>query len=179
MKLTASAVETPQVPSEQTDIVIDRTEETAEPAVTEGASESDDSAKENELPEWAKKELTRTRAEAASYRVQRNELQSRLEGAKTAEEFEAARTEFNTALAAKDRELVIEKFGLTELLAKRLTGNSYDELVADATELATLMPPAAPVPPNGRLQGGLDPNTLEEPILTPKELANQYKGPRF
>ena len=81
---------------------------------------ADAGASEDALPEWAKKELAKARSEAAKYRTSLRDAETRLTGAKTAEEFEAAKAELLKSNRALERALVATKHGLPEALAKRL-----------------------------------------------------------
>lgn len=110
------------------------------------------------LPEdfsWVKKELTTARNEAARYRTERNEertataeLKARLEGAVTAEDFEAARKEWDGKLHNLVRERIIEKHKLPEELAELLKGDDEAALAEHAAKLAKFVPaePADPAP---------------------------------
>jgi hypothetical protein len=118
----------------------------------------DDTAGLDELPDWARKRLTKANAEAANYRTRLREAEQKLTGAKTVEEFEAAVADVKAANERLESELLRErvarKFDLPDDLAGRLRGATAEELEADATALqkyATPSPPAS-------LSGGLDPS---------------------
>ncbi len=57
-----------------------------------GASGSS-SSREDDLPDWARKELAKVRNEAAGYRTRLRDAETKLSGAKSPEEFEAALTD--------------------------------------------------------------------------------------
>lgn len=126
---------------------------------------------EDELPEWARKELTKVRGEAASYRTRLRDAETKLGQAKTPEEVEAALADVRAKNAELERELrvsaVARKHGLPEELTDRLRGDSVDELEADAMALSALLRLA---PPSG-LSGGLDPNDGDDGELDPRKLA--------
>ena len=151
-----------------------------EPAGTEAPAGGPD-ASEDSLPDWAKKELSKARGEAAKYRTSLRETEAKLAGAKTAEEFEAARAQLLEANRALERNLVAVKYGLPEALAKRLEGSTLEELEADAAALKGLLVPTPPKEPEHHpdASGGLTPGGLDEAEakLTPAELARKY-GPR-
>lgn len=151
---------------ERTETQVEAGENVAEEVIETADPETDS------LPEWARKQLTKANAEAASYRTQLREAQDRLGSAKTIEDFEAARLESEKALAAKDREIVALKYKLPSRLASRLQGNSLDELEADAKELAAELAPAARNAP--RPTGGLTPTTSgQAERFDPRALADE------
>ena len=134
---------------------------------------------ETTLPEWAQKELKRARNEAGSYRTQLRETQDALGKTKSPEEYEALSTNFKQTLAARERELAAAKFDLPPELAKRVTGGTYDEMLADAKELSAHVRSASeddgrePNPP-ANLKGGLDPKgTPGDSRFDPKALADE------
>ena len=137
---------------------------------------ADAGASEDALPEWAKKELAKARAEAAKYRTSLRDAETRLTGAKTAEEFEAAKAELLKSNRALERALVATKHGLPEALAKRLEGSTLEELEADAAALKALLAPAPPAEPEHHpdASGGLSPAPDAELAMTPAELAKKY-----
>lgn len=123
---------------------------------TEEEPEGEAEDKGNELPEWAQKERKSLRDEAAKWRTKYRDLETKLTDAKTPEEFQSAVSTFQTEIQELQRKLVIERFELTELQAKRLQGNTLEELEADAKELQELAGvPAATTDPD-ELGGGLD-----------------------
>ncbi|WP_236246474.1 hypothetical protein [Streptomyces sp. CC210A] len=126
---------------------------------------------EDELPEWARKELTKVRGEAASYRTRLRDAETRLGQAKTPEEVEAALAEVRAKNTELERELrvsaVARKHGLPDELTNRLRGESVDELEADAKALSALLRLAPPE----NLSGGLDPNDGDDGELDPRKLA--------
>ncbi|MEU6056978.1 hypothetical protein [Streptomyces sp. NPDC047097] len=126
-----------------------------EPSRPEGEERSTDT--EPVPAEVLRKELVEARGEAANYRVRLREVEARFTGAKTAAEFEAAVTELRTQNEALERQIlrgtVAAKYELPTVLAKRLTGETPEELEADAKELQKLLGSPAPV----SLGGGLTP----------------------
>ena len=138
--------------------------------------DADDADGETLDPEVLRKNLKRANADAAKYRTSLRAAEERLRGAKTVEEFEAATKSLSDTIVALERELAITKHNLPEALAKRLTGNTREELEADAKELAALIPSNPADEPD--LDGGLSAsgNSARE---TPQELAKKYGRKRF
>jgi hypothetical protein len=130
---------------------------------------------EDELPEWARKELTKARGEAANYRVKLREAETSLQNAKTPEEFEAARSELSTRIAELESSLlrsnVARKFELPDELAARLNGATEAELEADAKSLLKFVVPAAPE----SLGGGLTPSDDGDDEMDPRKLARRTR----
>lgn len=135
------------------------TEAEQKPAEEAAETNETDEAKDAELPDWARTELSRVRGEAASYRTKLRDAEAKLEGAKTIEEFEAATAELKSANADLERQLTVTKLaskhGLPAELAELLKGDSPDELEAHAKQLAKFAPPSEEVPES--LAGGVDP----------------------
>jgi len=125
----------------------------------EDADEEPKGDSEDDLPEWAKKELKRTRSEAAKYRTERNALQETLKDAKSPEDIEAATSEYIQKVEALElqltRERIARQFSLPDELAARLQGSTEDELKADAKALQKF---ARPVRGSDDPKGGLDPS---------------------
>lgn len=154
------------------------------------------------LPEefsWVKKELTTARNEAARYRTERNdertlsaELKTRLDGAVTAEDFEAAKTEWDGKVKTLVRERIIEKHKLPDDLAELLKGDDEASLAEHAAKLAKYVPaegaapvvepaavePVVPSPPPLPPVGGRDPGTSADDI-DPADLVKQAKSQNF
>ncbi|WP_369186489.1 hypothetical protein [Streptomyces sp. R08] len=133
-------------------------------------------APEDELPDWARKELAKVRGEAAGYRTRLRDAETRLDGAKSAEEFEAALTEVKQQNAELERSLVVasvaRRFDLPEELAGRLRGTTPEELEADAKSLQSLLAPKAP----SALGGGLDPSEGDDDgEMDPRKLARRTR----
>lgn len=109
------------------------------------------------LPEWARKRITRANAEAANYRTRLREAETRLEGAKTSQEYEAAVADIKARNMELEQQLIRErvarKYHLPDDLATRLRGATTEELEADAKALQKYAAPAEPVV----LSGGLNP----------------------
>lgn len=151
--------------------------ETTEDTAPEG-DESEGDSKDAELPDWAKKRLTKANSEAARYRTQVRELEARLEGVKTPEEVEAAVAEIraqNAALeAAIVREKVARKHELPDELAELLKGSTEEELTAHAKSLAKYATPHVPE----TLSGGLDPSD-NEGAFDPVALAREARARRY
>ncbi|MFE2104314.1 hypothetical protein ACFXAF_00310 [Kitasatospora sp. NPDC059463] len=154
------------------------TEQTPEPIdeqKNDDQPETPSASPEDDLPDWVRRELSRTRAEAASYRTRLRDAEDRLTKAKSPEEFEAALAE----VAAKNAELehavlagsVARRFDLPEALAARLHGTTAEELEADAKALQALLAPPAP----SSLGGGLDPSDQDDGEMDPRRLARRSR----
>ncbi|MFI0985031.1 hypothetical protein [Streptomyces exfoliatus] len=130
---------------------------------------------EEELPDWARKELAKVRGEAASYRTRLRDAETKLDQAKTPEEFESALAEVKAKNAELEQSLVVasvaRKYDLPEALAGRLRGSTPEELAADAKALQALIAPAAP--PN--LGGGLTPSDEDDGEMDPRKLARRSR----
>lgn len=143
-------------------------EPTPEQAQEEQTQEqAEEQQREAELPEWAQKERSALRKEAARYRSERNdlrdqvgEMQKQLASAKTQADIDAAISEWQSKVAeyearqqrASDLEKALEGAQLDSKWGKFLTGNTLDELQASAAELATELASTGAV-----LSGGLNP----------------------
>ena len=146
------------------------------------------------LPEefkWLAKEVTTARNEAARYRTERNDLRKSLEGAVTAEDFEAAKNEWDGRVRTLVREQIIKDHKLPDDLAELLKGDDEASLKEHAAKLAKYVPaegaapvvepaaePAAPTPPPLPPSGGRDPGTSADDI-DPAELVKIAKARGF
>ena len=148
-----------------------------------GDQENEETPPGNEEPqapemtlEDAKAEVTKTRAEAANYRVRAREAEEKLKSAKTLEEVEEIVSRMTVEREAAERSLLVEnvalKFDLPEALAARLQGATREELEADAKSLQSFVQDTAKPK---TLTGGLTPNETDgdEPS-DPRELARKY-----
>lgn len=108
-------------------------------AQREGDEEAPD---EDQSPEWMRKELTRVRKEAAAKRTALKEAQEKLANAKTPEEFEAVKTEFQTKIDALEYEVakskVLRENNIPAEYEDLLDGVPADKLEEKAKKLATL-----------------------------------------
>ncbi|NWF28242.1 hypothetical protein HW130_18540 [Streptomyces sp. PKU-EA00015] len=134
------------------------------------------SSSEDELPDWARKELAKVRNEAAGYRTRLRDAETKLSEAKTPEEVEAALADVKAKNAELERSLVVatvaRKFDLPAELAGRLQGATPEELEADAKALQALLTPAAPP----ALGGGLTPSDDEDDgEMDPRKLARRTR----
>ncbi|AGM12032.1 scaffolding protein [Streptomyces phage Godpower] len=166
---------TEEKPSEETtETTTEETESTEEKP--EGETPKTDS--EDDLPDWAKKELTKTRGEAANYRVKLREAEGALKNAKTVEEYEAATAQLSDKIAELETQLVREKvarkYELPDELAARLQGADEAALEADAKALQKFVTPAVPE----SLGGGLTPDDGEDDFDPVKAVAN-YRRSRY
>ncbi|MFI5861817.1 hypothetical protein [Streptomyces sp. NPDC051546] len=130
---------------------------------------------EDDLPDWARKELAKVRGEAAGYRTRLRDAETKLSGARGPEEFEAALADVKAKNAELEHSLVVatvaRKFDLPEVLAARLRGTTPEELEADAQALQSLLAPQSPP----ALGGGLDPSDEDDGEMDPRKLARRTR----
>ncbi|MYT31741.1 MULTISPECIES: hypothetical protein [unclassified Streptomyces] len=162
--------------SEQTSAPTDeQTNENEQPQDESRSSEPQAGASEGDLPEWARKELTKVRGEAASYRTRLRDAEAKLSEAKSPEEFEAALNELQAKNAELEHSLtassVARKHNLPDELAARLRGSTVEELEADARALAVLLAPKTPE----SLGGGLSPSDDDDGEMDPRKLARRFR----
>ena len=160
-----------QTPATETGAAGDDTEQATD---AQGANEERD----GELPDWARKRLTRANAEAANYRTKLRDAEARLGQARTVEDFEAATKDLRETNERLERQLLVSdvarKHGLPDDLAARLQGSTKEELEADAKALQKY---AAPAPP-ASLSGGLDPNDNSD-TFDPVKAARAARTTRY
>jgi hypothetical protein len=167
-------------------------------APLEGATEQPAAAPSSEalagLPDefkWLAKEVTTARAEAARYRTERNDLRKSLEGAVTAEDFEAARNEWDGKVRDLVRQQIIKEHKLPDDLAELLKGDDEASLAEHAAKLAKYVPaeslatdpvdpvePVVPTPPPLPPSGGRDPGAPADDV-DPAELVRLAKKQNF
>lgn len=140
--------------------------ETTEDVTTETESESppeDASSEDEDLdPKVLRKLLSDTRAEAANYRTKLRDAETKLSGAKTPEEVEAAVTELREQNAALERSLLVASVAreheLPSELAELLKGDDEESLRKHAKALQKFVTSDSP----DSLDGGLNPSGVEE-----------------
>ncbi|GAB3830188.1 hypothetical protein [Kribbella italica] len=163
--VSTETTETPEVPAGTTPPETPDGTTPPEGAAPEG--EQPDPLKE--LPEWAQKELTKVRGEAANYRTKLRDAEAKLGQAKTPEEYEAAVNELKTANADLERQVLVNtvatKHKLPDELAAVLQGQTAEELEAHAEKLAKFAPAEEVEPEN--LSGGLKPGTSDTGAFDP------------
>ncbi|MGW6745972.1 hypothetical protein ACWGDX_35440 [Streptomyces sp. NPDC055025] len=151
------------------------TGESEQPQSEPQSTEAPASTTEDSLPEWARKELTKVRSEAASYRTRLRDAETRLSEAKSPEDFEAALADVKAKNAELEHSLVVgtvaRKYELPDELAARLRGTTPEELEADAKALRALLAPAAPE----SLGGGLNPSDEDDGEMDPRKLARRTR----
>lgn len=182
VKVTDESTETPPEGTEETTTGTETDESTETKETTDEESEEtedeDKDDKDDELPEWARKKLSKANTEAGKYRTQLRELQAKFEGAKTPEEFAAATQELGETNAKLDRELAVEralrKHNLGDEDALFLTATSPEEIAKQAEALAARVGSGIK-----RLTGGLDPTDEDEGPGDPASLAKSLRKKRF
>ncbi|WKU46749.1 hypothetical protein Q3V23_23285 [Streptomyces sp. VNUA116] len=152
-----------------------KTDETPQAHAGSQPAEPPAGAQEDSLPEWARKELSKARSEAASYRTRLRDAEAALTDAKSPEEFEAALAEVKSQNRELERAVLIgsvaRRFDLPDELASRLRGSTAEELEADAKALQVLLAPQAP----GSLGGGLTPSDEDDGEMDPRTLARRSR----
>lgn len=148
---------------EQQEVESGKTDETGDKG-EKAPEDGDKHPAEDDLPEWARKELTRVRREAASKRTALKEAQENLSKAKTPEEFEAATTEFQKKIDSLEYEVakanVLRTHSIPDDYADLLEGVPADKLEEKAKKLATLANARKSASDDDDLDdllGGLDP----------------------
>ncbi|SNS50276.1 hypothetical protein [Actinacidiphila glaucinigra] len=130
---------------------------------------------EDELPDWARKELVKVRGEAAGYRTRLRDAETKLSAAKSPEEFESALAEVKTENARLERSLLVtkvaSKYELPDLLSESLKGETAEELETHAKALQALLTPTAPE----SLGGGLNPSDEDDGEMDPRKLARRSR----
>ncbi|GGK13178.1 hypothetical protein GCM10010124_02170 [Pilimelia terevasa] len=128
----------------------------------------------DELPEWARKALSKANAEAAGYRTKLRELEAKNTDTPTGDDKPDAATNLKQRNADLEAEVlrltVAYEQELPKALAGRLRGSTRAELEADAKELAKLVADRTPAD----LRGGLDPTDEDTTPDDPGELARCY-----
>lgn len=107
--------------------------------------DSQDDSKNDELPDWARKQLKKANSEAASYRTQLREVQERFKDAKTEAELEEVLKpykeqldQFESRNKDLERKLIIQEHGLSADMAEFITGDDPEQWEAQAQKLADL-----------------------------------------
>lgn len=142
---------TGQEPTDDQDSASVQTGKITAGKITEGKltvgepSNGDDDATNDELPEWARKQLKKANNEAASYRTQLREVQEQFKDAKTEAELDAILKPLHEKLDQSEarsreleRKLIIKDHGLSADMAEFITGDSPEQWEAQAKKLAEL-----------------------------------------
>lgn len=122
-----------------------------------------DEENEDNLPEWARKALTKANNQAAEARVRANQIMEQYKDAKTVEEFQQMQAELSANNEKLELDLARERVGrqhrLPDELVEVLQGKTPEELEAHALKLAKFSgvksptPPPPPPPPTGDRDG--------------------------
>lgn|GEM_PF-5423118 len=169
--------------TEETEAGEESTEETEESTEEEGteeeASEEVEEGEELDL-DRAKDKISKANAEAKNLRNRLRDAEEKLTNAKTPEEVEEIvkqiQSDRETAEADLLRENVALKFNLPEKLQKRLSGETREDMEADAKELAEMFD--VDEDEDLSLEGGLNPRGRGDESSDPRSLANQYGSRR-
>lgn len=118
-----------------------------------GGDTKPEASREDDLPEWARKELKSVRDEAARRRNEAKALKTQLEAAKSPEDYAAIEQRAAGFEADLNRERLARKYDLPDVIAKRIVGATDEERDADAKALAAELTKTTA----GAVSGGLDP----------------------
>jgi hypothetical protein len=173
---------------ENTESTEENTEENTEGGNESSEENSEENTEENEESneegdeeldlDRAKAKIAKVNDEAKNLRNRLRESEDKLKNAKTPEEVEEIvkqmTSDRESAEAALLRENVALKHKLPESAIKRLTGNTREELEADAKELADLLGTVED-DEDLNLEGGLNPRNREDSDPDdPRALAKKY-----
>lgn len=174
--LEDSLQDAPDSPESDEQEAPDQSEGTEAPEPTEG---------DEEVPATVlRKKLEDANAEAANYRVKLREAQAALKDAKTAEEFEAARTEFENKINEleldRDRRDVAEEAGIPAALRHLIVGSNREEMKAQAEVLKPFLREEGKREklPSTPPRGGLDPTNDDDGELDPAVLRREVRRRR-
>ncbi|MFE6494129.1 hypothetical protein [Streptomyces sp. NPDC057748] len=146
-------------------------------ATDQGSGDNGDTkggtSREDDLPEWARKELKSVRDEAARRRNEAKALKTQLESAKSPEDYAAIEQRAAGFEADLNRERLARKYDLPDVIAKRIVGATDEEREADAKALAAELTKTTA----GSVSGGLDPTDTAD-ATDPAALAAQVRRRR-
>jgi hypothetical protein len=135
----------------------------------------------DDLPEWARTELSKVRSEAASYRTRLREAEKQLEAATPAADLESRITELTETKTQLERKVLVEqaarKHGLPDDLAALVQGEDAAAIEAHATALAKYAPTSGPDAES--LSGGLNPSGDADDGFDPVEVAKEARASRY
>lgn len=130
---------------------------------------------EDELPDWAKKELKSVRGEAANYRTKLRDAEKKLTDAKTPEEHAAAVEALRVENASLAKSVlmgtVARKYDLPDELAELLKGDDEAALEKHAKTLQKFAVSTSPE----SLSGGLSPDDGDDGETDPRKLARRTR----
>lgn len=158
-------------PKDPADPTVEQTDPPQDPpADTEGGETPPADKGENldELPEWARKQITKANNEAAARRVKERELEEKLRNAVTPEDHakivEELRTENQKLVRQTTISSLVEEFELPSKASALIKGDTPEELRAAAEALAEILPKRDPdLPPPLDPQGGRQPGRAPAP----------------
>lgn len=154
-------------------------EENAEDGNEDSDDEGGDDDPDEELDlERAKAKITKANDEAKNLRTRLRETEEKLKNAKSLEEVDALVKQITEDREKSERALLVENVALKHKLPdsaiKRLSGNTREELEADAKELADLLGTIED-DEDLNLEGGLNPRSREDSDPDdPRALAQKY-----
>lgn len=150
-------------------------EDQAEESQDEDSTEEADDGDHDELPDWGRKQLKRARDEAAKYRTQLREAQSKLSEATSPDEFEAVKKELAQAQLELETERIASRHHLPDEIRQVLKGSTPEEIEAHAEILAKFVGGGnAGVDPDD-VRGGLHPSDTDDGVTDPRTLAAKHR----
>lgn len=156
----------------------EQAQETNEEEQTE--EQEDEESPESQLPEWAQKELTKARQEAARYRTSLRDAEKKLSEAKTQEDIDAAVAEVRQAQADIERDLHVERalrsHGLTDEDREFFDGlYDVEAITARAEKLAARTSRSDDEDDIDDLRGGLNPGRRRHDTEVTPEWVNKIR----
>src|SRR5690606_11658747 len=156
------------------------TEQAQETNEEEQTEEREDESPESQLPEWAQKELTKARQEAARYRTSLRDAEKKLSEAKTQEDIDAAVAEVRQAQADIERDLHVERalraHGLTDEDREFFDGlYDVEAITARAEKLAARTSRSNDEDDIDDLRGGLNPGRRRHDAEVTPEWVNKIR----
>lgn len=176
---TEETTESTEENTEETEGGDESSKETEENSEENEESNEDEENEDEELDlDRAKAKIAKVNDEAKNLRTRLREAEDRLKDAKTPEEVEEIVKQMTSDREAAEvallRENVALKHKLPESAIKRLSGNTREELEADAKELADLLGTVED-DEDLNLEGGLNPRNREDSDPDdPRALAQKY-----
>lgn len=163
----------------QTDSVESVEDDQAGPDGPSGGTE--DTHADDTPPGW-RKELDRARREAANYRQQLREAQTKLEQSKPVEEFNEVVADFTKKLNDSERERVLEQYRVPEDLRALVQGETVEEWEASAKLISERLTPESgqkesiptATPPSGARGSGVRSNDKLSPVEAASRTFNRY-----
>jgi hypothetical protein len=155
---------------------------TSQPAQAAGAQgQAPESQRIESLPDWAQAIIRTLRGENAERRVSEQAARASAEQAEqlratyeqTQAKLVALQAELRQERIAAARQQAKTKYSLPDAIAERLRGETSEEILADAAEVAQAMPTRAM--PNDAAAGRTSATVVDDPRIS-KRATGQYSG---